>query len=208
MASGSDADTTLPNTSSSRIRVIGQAIDLGPHEVVLDGRADLVEDLGEAADLDRDAVVVAACTSATSSSTRSFTSSWVPSMRASTRARLPSSLRSGGALPSDQYDTTLREVRPRRPARSVSAVPAAATAGSSTDAAVGGDEQDEVRGAGAEGVEQGLVGLERLGAGSSKPPELRCSATLPPKAPATAKTTAARDEDDLAAADRRSGRDG
>ena len=97
------------------------------------------------------------------SSTSSFTSFWVPSMRASTSARLPSSLRSGGGLPSDQYDTTL--VRWGSAASSlVSAVPSGGHCGVVDRAARSRDEQDQVGRAGAEGVEQGLVGPERLGA--------------------------------------------
>ena len=83
-------------------------------------------------------------------------------MRATTRARLPSSLRSGGAFPSDQYETT--SATPSSAASSaVRAWPAAATAGSSTSPSRAGDQQQQVGHAGVELLGQRVVGPLGLG---------------------------------------------
>ena len=130
-ASGSDAATTLPNTKMSRSSVIGKAIDSAVAQVALDRVADLAEDLGEAADADVEHVGVHAVLGRAAARTRSSHSSCVPLMLARTSAFVPSLLRSGGGEPSDQYDTAC-SMEPSLARLTVRAMPAAATAGSST----------------------------------------------------------------------------
>src|SRR5439155_11019535 len=122
--------------------------------------------------------------------TRSRTVSSEPVMRARIIARVPSVLLSGGAWPRLQYEAT--SATPGSAAScSVSCAPRAATADESTVPCVAVTRSTRF------GLPVWKVSFSAVAArldsefGSSKPPEERCCATLPPNEPATATNTSA-----------------
>lgn len=184
------AATTLPKISTSRSRVIGRAIISDRTR-----SSSMVVPTSRKTSAKPPTCTVTAARSSpsrgASSSMRSFSS--LPSsraMRPTTRARSPSSLRRGGAFPSDQYETT-PVTSGSLASSSVSAWPAAATAASSTS------------------PERAVTTSTTLGTpvsnrsastssaradsddGFSKPADVSSSATPPPPAPATTRKTTA-----------------
>ena len=125
---GREAATRLPNTRTSRAKVMGNAIDsarIRSFSTV----SWISRKTSEAPPIST--VIGTSLEEATRSRTESATASSSSSIRASTRAWEPSSLRSGGAAPSAQYEAT--SVTPSTwLSVEVSAMPASAVAGSST----------------------------------------------------------------------------
>ena len=129
-ASGRSAATTLPNTTTSSSRVIGNAI------ISARCRSDSTRSLTAwFTTAGPPAVIVRApwspSTASVISTARSLTVSSSPANRTSTRAVSPLVLLSGGGLPSDQYDAAWST--PGSAAScAVRSAPAAAAAGLST----------------------------------------------------------------------------
>src|SRR5262245_30546899 len=188
MTSGSEAATTLPNTRISSTSVIGSAMvsARSRSSSMVSPTSWYTSAKPPTSTSTAAAPPPAQCSyRGASSVTRSSTWSSVPSTLATTRARLPLSLRSGGAFPSDQYDTT--SATPGSDASwSVRAWPAVTTAGSSTSPFWAVTSSNRLGTPVSNRSASALSARSDSEDGSSKPPDVRWSATPPPRAPASA----------------------
>ena len=167
ITSGSAADTTLPNTSSSRMIVIGMAIISAREEIVFDRRADLAEHGAEAANLHVDDLVVERVERG-HELVGDVVDLVVAALDPSEHERLVATFAAQRrVLTEGPVREDVGEARVAEPLREP--VTGELGRGVVDVPGLGGDEQDQVRRCRAELVEQRGVGLERLGVGVVEP---------------------------------------